>query len=676
MKPLKRMFWSGRIQRLIPPARFSLALVFTAVLGLPSTAHSATNIVTSLADNAAGSLRQTIANSMPRDSIVFNVGGTITLTSGELTITKDLNVNGPGASALAISGAGATRIFSLNSNISVSISDLTLCNGRTPDGVAGTVMKNGGTSAPGGAMFTAGSLTLMNCVITANQTGNGGDGFSPPIPPYLPHTPPTSGGASGNGGAIYNSGTLCVSNCVIADNATGHGGGRAHNDTYWSSSGTAGSGGAIYNVGTLTLIHSTVSGNRTGAADGSGASGGGVWNGGNFIASHCVISNNATASSGGLGYQGGEGGGICSQGLLGLTNCTVSGNWCGGGSSPSDCFPPGAGCGGGMGGSGGGIHSANCVLVGCTINDNCAGGGGLGGFAYVPPYSGGTGGSGGNGGGVCLNGTFAFLTNCTITGNSAGSGGNGGFAMSGMEGSGGNGGNGGGIYWWGSTQVVVASTIVSNSVGGAGGGYLPGAVGNGGGIFAYGGALGGLQDNIVARNAGPSPDVSGPFTSLGYNLIGITNGSSGFTAGGDLVGSSGSPLDPQTAPLTDNGGPTWTMALLPGSPAIEAGTMLGVPATDQRGVARPQGAVADIGAYEFEFTPQIISARFQPPSVFWVKSCGLPNHSYALQASTNLLDWFEVTNRCTGANGLCEFTCPDAGDSNRRFFRTKALLSP
>lgn len=677
MKPLKRMVWSGRIQSLTPPARLFLTLMVAAVLGLSLNANSATNSVTSLADSGPGSLRQTIADSMPGDSIVFSVSGTIPLTNGELPIFKDISIVGPGASTLSISGAGATRICSISSNITVFITGLTVCNGRTPDGAAGTVTNNGGSSASGGGILNAGSLTLRDCVITGNRTGNGGDGFSPPIPPYPPHTPPTSGGSSGNGGAIYNSGTLCLSNCLIADNTTGRGGARAHNDTYWSSGGAAGSGGAIYSVGTLTLIHSTVSGNRTGTSGYSGASGGGVWSGGNCFADHCVITNNATAGSGGLGYQGGDGGGIYSQGLLALTNCTVSRNWCGGGSTPSDCFPPGAGCGGGLGGSGGGIYSANCVLVGCTINGNYAGGGGMGGFAYTPPYSGGSGGPGGDGGGMVCGGS-AFMTNCTITGNSAGGGGEGGFSLSGLQGVGGNGGNGGGVRWWGSARVVVACTIVSNAAGGAGWGYLPGTVGNGGGMFQYDvvAAPGGFLNTIVARNAGQTPDVSGSFVSLGCNLIGITNGSNGFTMSGDFVGSSVSPLDPQIAPLADNGGPTMTMALLPGSPAIEAGTVAGAPATDQRGVARPQGALADMGAYEFEFTPRIIAARFESSSAIWLKCCGLPSHIYALQTSTNLLDWSNLTNFCTSASGLCELTCPDAGDSNKRFFRTRTLVTP
>jgi hypothetical protein len=65
-------------------------------------------------------------------------------------------------------------------------------------------------------------------------------------------------------------------------------------------------------------------------------------------------------------------------------------------------------------------------------------------------------------------------------------------------------------------------------------------------------------------------------------------------------------VDPATVftevlgPLQDNGGPTWTHALLPGSPALDVGDPAQCPATDQRGVPRPQGAGCDIGAFELE----------------------------------------------------------------------------
>jgi hypothetical protein len=57
--------------------------------------------------------------------------------------------------------------------------------------------------------------------------------------------------------------------------------------------------------------------------------------------------------------------------------------------------------------------------------------------------------------------------------------------------------------------------------------------------------------------------------------------------------------DPKLGPLADNGGPTLTMALLPGSPAIDAGNTSLAPATDQRGFPRPAGLAADIGAFEY-----------------------------------------------------------------------------
>lgn len=81
------------------------------------------------------------------------------------------------------------------------------------------------------------------------------------------------------------------------------------------------------------------------------------------------------------------------------------------------------------------------------------------------------------------------------------------------------------------------------------------------------------------------------FVSLGHNLDG--DGSCFFTKPTDLARG-----DPHLGPLADNGGPTRTRALLPGSPAIDAGAADGCPSGDQRGIPRPQGAACDIGAYE------------------------------------------------------------------------------
>jgi CSLREA domain-containing protein len=108
-----------------------------------------------------------------------------------------------------------------------------------------------------------------------------------------------------------------------------------------------------------------------------------------------------------------------------------------------------------------------------------------------------------------------------------------------------------------------------------------------------------FMDTILADNAGP--DCQGMLTSRGFNLIRITDGCSfdGDTSG-DLLN-----MDPALGPLQDNGGPTFTHALLEGSAALDAANPTtpgtGDPAcedTDQRGVTRPQGPRCDIGAFE------------------------------------------------------------------------------
>lgn len=135
MKPLRGCDWSGRIQSFTPPARSFWKAAIWLIIGFASAVHSATNIVTSLADNGAGSLRQVIQDSAPGDSIVFGVTGVIVLTNGELVVAKNFTICGPGVSALVISGNHASRVLNINAASTVFISNLAFWGGRA---VAGT----------------------------------------------------------------------------------------------------------------------------------------------------------------------------------------------------------------------------------------------------------------------------------------------------------------------------------------------------------------------------------------------------------------------------------------------------------------------------------------------------------------------------------------------------------
>ena len=251
-------------------------------------------------------------------------------------------------------------------------------------------------------------------------------------------------------------------------------------------------------------------------------------------------------------------------------------------------------------GSGGGIYNPGGTVnvIRCTISGNQA----MGGGTAAGIYSAGT-----------LN-----VTNSTISGNLNTTG------------------NGGGIVNFGGTTIVINSTISGNSGNANGGGIMNfgggtvyvtnstitgntaiGSIGRGGGIQNGGGTVN-VKNSIVALNSSTAegPDVSGTFVSAGFNLIGKSDGSMGFTTATDQTGTIALPLDPKLDPigLRNNGGSTRTIALLPSSSAIDKGTSnaltVGFVTTDQRGSGFPRtfdnpaipnaagGDGTDIGAFE------------------------------------------------------------------------------
>ena len=196
---------------------------------------------------------------------------------------------------------------------------------------------------------------------------------------------------------------------------------------------------------------------------------------------------------------------------------------------------------------------------------------------------------GGFGGGIFNTGTLAIV-NCTVSGNAAS--------------------EGAGIYN-GATSTITNSTLSGNAAPGAGGGCVnlgtlqianstlsDNSSGLGGGVFN----IGTLQIGNTILNTGDSganiSNSGGTVTSLGYNLSSDDGG--GFLTGpGDQINT-----DPMLGPLQDNGGPTFTHALLPASPAIDTGdpNFTPPPFFDQRGPGfdRVVNGRIDIGSFEVQ----------------------------------------------------------------------------
>ncbi len=333
-------------------------------------------------------------------------------------------------------------------------------------------------------------------------------------------------------------------------------------------------GGAIYNDGTLATNVVTLQGNTAGA----GTSG----------------------TPGASGCPGGDGGALynAADGTALLNNTMLLHNTAGAGGSGGAGTGSNAGAAGGSGGNGGGAANAGFLrLTNSTLAANTAGAGGAGGMGGSGGGNGGTGGAGGWGGGVFTNGANLGATNATLPGNSAGAGGAGGAgAGGGTGGTGGAGGNGGATAASNAPNSLLNATVAGNGIGAGGSGGSPsgtgGASGSGGGAYVQASSSANhlnLQNTIMAANSTTNCAPSTNITDGGHNLSTDGTCPAVIFANPDLMS------------LGDYGGYTATMALQPGSPAINAVPVSGAgcPATDQRGVSRPQGSACDIGAFEF-----------------------------------------------------------------------------
>lgn len=495
-------------------------------------------------------------------TITFSVTGTINLTGGLPSVFSFITIKGPGSEQLTVRRAtgGDYNIFLVNGG-GVTISGLTVTNGKTPDGDPG--LNFGGDGVNGGGIFNWGDLTLRDVVVTGNRTGNGGNATNPGT---------TYGGKGGDGGGIYSPGSLTMTNVTVSNNTTGHGG---NGDSAY----IGGRGGGIHSSGRLTMTDCIVTGNHTGTggigsnpappSGGSGGDGAGILAlTGPIDLTNVTVTNNHTADGTGPHGSGGHGGGILFFGTATLKNSTVSGNSTGNG---------GVGFVG-QGGVGGGIaNGGTLTIIGSTIDNNSTGTDGPDG--------------GSEGGGIFSNATLMML-NTTVSGNSSTTVGGGLGVDTGLS----------------NSPTTLTNVTITNNRSDSDNN----ASGTGGGIRAINSTIT-LHNTIVAGNFKGSgttaDDIDAPVDSLSfYNVIG-TVGSGGLTNGvnHNQVGVGNALL----APLNDNGGPTRTHALLAGSPALDAGpevmaTVDPILTTDQRGAGRIADsadadtiATVDAGAFEF-----------------------------------------------------------------------------
>jgi hypothetical protein len=167
--------------------------------------------------------------------------------------------------------------------------------------------------------------------------------------------------------------------------------------------------------------------------------------------------------------------------------------------------------------------------------------------------------------------------------------------------------------------------------------------------------------NTILSCSPSQTNVSGVLLDGGHNVC--SDASAAFT-----LASSYDNTDAKLAPLTNNGGPAPTMALLPNSPAIDAGDVSSCLPTDQRGVRRPQGLACDIGA--FELAPKLTTALVAGAgfALGYSFRAGVTND---ISASSDLMDWKLLDTRVTDENGTFEFRDPAALKSPRRFYRVQ-----
>jgi YD repeat-containing protein len=557
------------------------------------------------------------------NTIEFQSGvtGTIAITQGALPTLTGANttIQGPGAGALTINAEGLGSVFQISAGVHAEFHGLSITDGITgikafssTDNITVTDCAISGNSNVGilniGTAYVADSTISGNGNTTSSEYGGGIDNSGILSVKYCT----ISGNQIGSfGGGIYNSGSATIAGSTISGNSASRGGGGVANLQYGTvqvdnctiTGNSSANGGGIYDYstdGAVTVTGCTLSGNTANT-------GGGIYSRSSSAAVlNSTLSTNSAVSQGGAIAN-------MDAGILNVTDSTISGNSAnisGGGiysSNDSQVYLTNSTMSrntAAYGYGGGTFISNNTTLkvAGCTISGNSSslGGGGIYAQYYVGPQ-------------VCT----TYVTNSTLSGNS--SSGNGGGIGSGgaltiydstlCQNQAYGDGDGGGIDNNDGTLAITNSTLTGNVASGSDGGGILGtgtitdctitgnsAHSSGGGIWGSGSTINGtiIVGNTTVSNNSTLGDVSGNSDTGSNNLTG--NGSGGLPSSGHNNTFGVALASVKLSSLGYYGGPTETIALLPGSDAINQGYN-GV-STDQRGFARNSTTHYDIGAFQ------------------------------------------------------------------------------
>lgn len=384
------------------------------------------NPVLSTADSGPYTLRAAIAGATAGETITFGSavsGQTILLTSGQLTLGKNLTIDASTLPAgITIDGNQASRIFEVNAGTTNVLLNLTLTGGN---GAGATF------NGHGGAIFNGGTLTLSNCVLRGNEVPSGGAGgglfttgagSAATVVGCVFSTNRTIGGSNGGGGIYADNSTLYCSDSIFRGNISSNTAGAVH--VISGGTGTlagctfegnvAPGGGAVRSTSATLMLSNCVFTGNVATSDG-----GAIWDQGTTVVNRCIFIRNAATNFGGgilsLGYTavsecslvanaGGNGGGLCSYGTVTVSGCTMVSNTVtvyGGGifNGGDMTISQSTFTGNFTAGHGGGIYSQSTLVVNqSTVVSNS---------------------TAGVGGGILILGGTTVLTNTIVAGNSA-----------------------------------------------------------------------------------------------------------------------------------------------------------------------------------------------------------------------------------------------------------------